>query len=599
MRIGDYEVLEEVGRGGAGQVFRARSAGGEVVAVKVVPLAKGDARERFEREARMLATLGQEDGFVPFVASGTTPSGCFLVMPFLAGGTLRARLQDGPLPVADAVAIVRTLAAAMGRAHAKAIVHRDLKPENVLFTESGQPLVADVGLAKHVHLTDAPGATQSVLLSRSQEVRGTVGYMAPEQAGDSRDATPAADVFALGAILHECVTGAPAFTGGTALEVLARAQMGEVTPLRRLRRDAPAWLEAVVARALARDPKARFADGSALAAALDPDAARARGGRRVVLVVGLAALVVAAVVAALGAARALDGRSRAPAPALPGAPGAPAPPGRPAGPSRSLPAAELYRLALEGPAPVASLRALAEVEPPAALASRVAAVWLREAERLCDVNAVAESVVPSSITGEGDDGVRQRGALARGLERLDTWLEPLGRAFAADPSMDRFPKRLGPTFSLVRLLAKPHLGARPEVAPLWAPLIAHLGDHPASIYVQCRLSDQGGAPIDATRDLARRAIPALEGARERTAHVRALADNLSGYFALRGSWDRGDLASFERLARVADYRSPWRSLATTRANLTGSAIDKTERERGEPFPARLASMFEFDPRDED
>src|SRR5262249_53890936 len=135
------------------------------------------------------------------LASGEGPQGPYLVMPYLAGGTLRERLRAGPLSIHEATRVVRSLADAMGRAHGRGIVHRDLKPENVLFTIGGSPLIADLGLAKHLSTAKEAGLTLSV----SGEFRGTAGYMAPEQMRNAKAAGPPADVWALGAVLYECL----------------------------------------------------------------------------------------------------------------------------------------------------------------------------------------------------------------------------------------------------------------------------------------------------------------------------------------------------------------------------------------------------------
>src|SRR5262249_13501635 len=141
MDVGGYEVTSELGRGGMGVVLRARSPDGKDVALKVLHAADSkSALARFERERRLLATLGEEGGFVPLLDAGDSPRGPFIVMPLLPGGTLRDRLERGPLAVEDAVALFVALASALGRAHALGIVHRDLKPENVLFTAEGRPL---------------------------------------------------------------------------------------------------------------------------------------------------------------------------------------------------------------------------------------------------------------------------------------------------------------------------------------------------------------------------------------------------------------------------------------------------------------------------
>src|SRR5262249_563503 len=134
--------------------FRARSPQGGTVAVKLLARMDDATRARFERERRLLASFSEADGFVPLRDAGETEGPAesrrpYLVMPFVAGGTLRARLARGRLGAAEALALGRVLAAAIGKAHERGVVHRDLKPENVLFTTEGRPLVADLGLAKH------------------------------------------------------------------------------------------------------------------------------------------------------------------------------------------------------------------------------------------------------------------------------------------------------------------------------------------------------------------------------------------------------------------------------------------------------------------
>ncbi|MBI3723686.1 protein kinase [bacterium] len=289
MNVGPYEVLSELGRGGMGVVHRARAPDGRAVAVKVLRRSDEAAVLRFERERRLLATLGDAEGFVPLIDAGSTPSP-WLAMPFLPGGTLRGRLEKGPLSSAQTVELARALASALARAHALGIVHRDVKPENVLFTEDGRTLVADLGIGKHF-ATETLGASRSVSLSASGELRGTAGYLAPEQIMDAKGVGPPADVFSLGAILHECLAGTPAFDGQSMLELLAKIESGRSRPLER--DDAPAWLVRVVRRCLERDPARRFADGTALLAALDEGAMNEparRGAFLALALVGVLAL---------------------------------------------------------------------------------------------------------------------------------------------------------------------------------------------------------------------------------------------------------------------------------------------------------------------
>jgi serine/threonine-protein kinase len=329
VKLGDYEVEGEIGRGGMGVVLRARAPDGRTVAIKV--LSSTGARhsvERFQRERRLLGSLGEEQGFVPLLDSGDSPRGPFLVMPFVGGGTLRDRIERGPLPEADVLAIGRAVATAMGRAHALGIVHRDLKPENVLFTAQAAPLVADLGLAKHWR-DDAPGASQSVSLSKTGETRGTAGYMAPEQMNDAKTVGPPADVFSLGAILYECLTGQAAFVGGSVVETMARATTGSYEPIRTLRPDASAGLVRAIDRALAPAAEARFPDGAALAQGLELGE-RAVAPRWPLVVVGVAAVIIAGAAAVLAvrpgsteapaAARGAPSRSPDEPPAHPPAP---------------------------------------------------------------------------------------------------------------------------------------------------------------------------------------------------------------------------------------------------------------------------------------
>jgi WD40 repeat protein len=295
VRLGDYELLGEIGRGGAGVVHRAAAPGGRVVAIKVIP-AERDL-ERARRELRLLAELGAEKGFVPVLDSGASPHGCFIVMPFMGGGTLRDKLRRGPLELAAAVELGRRLARALGEAHARGIVHRDLKPENVLFAEDGSPFVADLGLAKHFR-RDAPGGALSLSLSQGGNFLGTIGYAPPEQLRDAKEVGPPGDVFALGAILHECLAGAPAFAGETPLAILDLVESGSHDSLDDARPGLPRHVVAAVERALAPDPAARFADGAAFAAALDAPPARSK--RLVLAAVASLLVLVLALVLVLG-----------------------------------------------------------------------------------------------------------------------------------------------------------------------------------------------------------------------------------------------------------------------------------------------------------
>ncbi len=252
MRVGPYEVLEEVGRGGMGAVFRARGPTGEV-AVKLLLKADPERLARFERERRLIGLFTARDGFVALLDAGDSEHGPYVVMPFVPGGTLRARLARGPLGRDTTRALGEELAAALARAHERGIVHRDLKPENILFAADGRPLIADLGLAKHFDRS-VDGASQSASLSTGGVVRGTFGYMAPEQVADSKSVGPPADVFALGAILYECLAGKPAFVGSTFVELLVAIRAGRFVPLRVAGAVLPHALAGFIERALAPCP---------------------------------------------------------------------------------------------------------------------------------------------------------------------------------------------------------------------------------------------------------------------------------------------------------------------------------------------------------
>ena len=344
MRLGAYDVLEEVGQGSSGTVYRARGPGGTSVAVKVLVRATAQARARFERERRLLATLGEAAGFVPLLDAGEANGTSFVVMPFVAGGTLRQRLRVGRLRVEDAVALGKSLATALGRAHALGIVHRDMKPENVLFTRNGsatgdwgRPLIADLGLAKHYDRT-APGASQSLAITHAS-AGGTPGYMSPEQIVEPAAVGPASDVFALAVIIYECLAGHSPFGSDSTTETLARSARGSTTRLGTTRKGVPHALEVAIARGLAPRPQDRYPDGVAFARALalTHDAPRSSKAWLAALAAFVVVVAVGAVALLLTRRAPLPGPGPAPSPApLPLPP--PPPPRPPPAPQPAPPA---------------------------------------------------------------------------------------------------------------------------------------------------------------------------------------------------------------------------------------------------------------------
>jgi len=370
-RIGPYVLVRELARGAMGVVYEALAPGGGRVALKVLAnVTSKDALARFDRERRLLAELSGARGFVPLLDAGEQAGRPFLVMPLMAGGSLRDRLRRGPLGVEASIELARQLGAAIGGAHARGIVHRDLKPENILFEREGDaaPRIADLGVARH--FGEGLDGARSANLSRSGAALGTACYMAPEQVNDARTVGPPADVFALAQLLYECLTGATPFARESLQESLVALVDGRYPPLRQRRPDAPGWLEAVLARALAADPERRLADGQAFARALaqGPFAATARRTRR-----GTAAMAAGAVVlVGLGAAAVAVAR-RHPAPAAI-APVVTAPPA-PTSPPVERPPVE--------PAPVAT-PAVAEVDVPEPGPGAPDSAWIRRGVALAN-----------------------------------------------------------------------------------------------------------------------------------------------------------------------------------------------------------------------
>lgn len=270
-RLGPYLILETIGRGAAGKVFRARSPEGREVALKLlIGTLSPEALGRFERERSILSQLGHDLGFVPLLDAGTSPHGPYVVMDLMHGGSLRDRLQrTGRLDLASGIELGADLASALAAAHARGVVHRDLKPGNILFTREGGLRVADLGLAKTYQDTKDS-------LSRTGVLRGTIGYMPPEQMLDAKRAGPPADVFAWGAVLYEALTGEPPFGNGPPMEVVYNLETGKFPPIRERSPEVPAPLGALIGRCLASDSSERPQDGAALVAEFAAATASAR-----------------------------------------------------------------------------------------------------------------------------------------------------------------------------------------------------------------------------------------------------------------------------------------------------------------------------------
>jgi WD40 repeat protein/tRNA A-37 threonylcarbamoyl transferase component Bud32 len=300
--IPGYEVLAVLGRGGMGVVYKARqTALHRLVALKMI-LAGGHAADedqrRFLAEAEAVAAL-QHPNVVQLYEFGRHDGLPYLTLEFVPGGSLADKLQDPPLPPREAARLVEQTAQGIQAAHGRGIVHRDLKPANVLLTEDGTPKVTDFGLAKRVEVGSGLTATGAVI--------GTPSYMAPEQAGgQGKRVGPAADVYALGAILYECLTGRPPFKAATMLDTLLQVVGGEPVAVRQLQPGVPADLETICHKCLQKEPVRRYASAAELAddlrrfAADEPIRARRqslaerlmRWGRRNPVVAALTAAVV-------------------------------------------------------------------------------------------------------------------------------------------------------------------------------------------------------------------------------------------------------------------------------------------------------------------
>jgi serine/threonine protein kinase len=261
-----FEIERRAGSGGMGDVYRARDRHtGAAVALKLTRGDAGgpDADERFAREARLLAEI-DHPGVVSYVAHGLIPDGRrYLAMEWLDGEDLAARLARGPLALAEAVPLLQRVAEALQVAHARAVVHRDLKPSNLFLLggDVARPKLLDFGIARRTKSSHA--------MTRTGALVGTPDYMAPEQVRGERDITPAADVFSLGCVLYECLTGQPPFVAGHVAAVLARILFEDPLPLGECRPGMPAPVSALLGRMLAKDAAQRLAGAGALRAELE------------------------------------------------------------------------------------------------------------------------------------------------------------------------------------------------------------------------------------------------------------------------------------------------------------------------------------------
>ena len=277
-RLGPYEIIAPLGAGGMGEVYRALDRRlDRTVAIKILPPQFADdpaRRERFEREAKAVAALSHPNILaIHDVGSDALTPGSpviYAVTELLEGETLRKRLATDPPPARKAVEIAVQIAGGLAAAHEKGIVHRDLKPENVFITTDGRVKILDFGLATQatpaVHR--APEAPTVALATDPGTVLGTVGYMSPEQVRGER-VDHRSDIFSLGAVLYEMLTGRRAFARDTAAETMTAILKEDVADLSSSGRQMPVALERIVRRCLEKRPEERLQAARDVAFALE------------------------------------------------------------------------------------------------------------------------------------------------------------------------------------------------------------------------------------------------------------------------------------------------------------------------------------------
>jgi serine/threonine protein kinase/tetratricopeptide (TPR) repeat protein len=263
--LGDYELLEEIGRGGQGVVYRARQKSlNRTVALKVVRAGQSTTRarlKRFQLEAETAASLDNPN-IVPIYEVGERNGSCYFSMKFIEGGPLDQLFKREPMPIRPAAELIARLARAVHYAHERGILHRDIKPGNILLDAKGEPHLTDFGLAR---LTE----TESTV-TRTIETLGTPSYMAPEQAlGNNNQLTSATDVYGLGAVLYHLLTGHPPFAGGTTYDTIRLLLETEPRQPRLWNPKIDRDLTTICLKCLEKDPQRRYPSALALAEDLD------------------------------------------------------------------------------------------------------------------------------------------------------------------------------------------------------------------------------------------------------------------------------------------------------------------------------------------
>ncbi|MCG3192761.1 MAG: Serine/threonine-protein kinase PknD [Thermoanaerobaculia bacterium] len=264
-RLGPYEIVSRIGAGGMGEVWRARDSRlGRTVAIKVLPKEFAQDRDfcrRFEREARIISRLNH-----PNICTLHDVGEGYLVMEFVEGESLAERLRKGPLPIREALRYGAEIALALDQAHRAGVIHRDLKPGNIMVTNTGAKLL-DFGLARSEATPDAEDKTVTAPLTETGAIVGTVPYMAPEQL-EAKPADARTDIFALGAVLYEMITGQRAFQGASRASLIAAILNTEPAPVSTHQPLTPRSLEHLMGKCLAKNPDERWQSAKDLAGQL-------------------------------------------------------------------------------------------------------------------------------------------------------------------------------------------------------------------------------------------------------------------------------------------------------------------------------------------
>lgn len=262
-KIGRYEVKSELGRGGMATVYLAEDPLiGREIAVKVLPrefLHDPNFRGRFEREARTIAML-EHPAIVPIYDFGEQDGQPYLVMRVMKGGALSDRIRSGPLPPREAAEILRRLASALDHAHSRGVIHRDLKPGNILFDEGGNAFLSDFGIVK---------LAQSTATLTGESIVGTPAYMSPEQVHGDKEIDGRSDIYTLGVILFQMLSGQMPYRAETPAKLMMAHVLNPVPRILDVRPDLPPAVNDVLATALAKSPDERFSTAADLTDALD------------------------------------------------------------------------------------------------------------------------------------------------------------------------------------------------------------------------------------------------------------------------------------------------------------------------------------------